>query len=240
MRRLLSLIIVVICVISFCACSQANKNEVANNEVVNSWDCTVICAEESSENAYVITYSEEKVVSATGVLTLENRSDFGMAVYLQVDDGQSVEYIKAGGAIILYEMVQGAEYTIGCHAEVAEGTEIKLLVYDGAGNITGKKASNKQAITPQEAIKVAQDTFDEKSKKTVTNFDDPKIVGIVFEENMYISIPPGSQNNFRTKKLVGKELYRITFNTEQDGLLGPIVIYVDKYNGDIVGSSSRG
>lgn len=39
--------------------------------------------------------------------------------------------IPAGGVSVLYELIEGAEYTVGTHADVPEGTEIFLMVYEG-------------------------------------------------------------------------------------------------------------
>lgn len=36
---------------------------------------------------------------------------------------------------MLYQVVKDAEYTVGCHADVSEGTEITVYVYDGEGNV---------------------------------------------------------------------------------------------------------
>ncbi len=32
---------------------------------------------------------------------------------------------------ILHNIEKNKEYTLGCHADVKEGTEIKIMVYDG-------------------------------------------------------------------------------------------------------------
>ena len=42
------------------------------------WDCSVTCAEESTPDSYVITYSDAKISSKTGVLTVQNRNDFNI------------------------------------------------------------------------------------------------------------------------------------------------------------------
>ena len=43
----------------------------------------------------------------------------------------------------------------------------------------------------------------------------------------------------KEENLTGKTVYKITFNTTQDGLLGPIVLYVDKYNAKVIGTDFR-
>ena len=49
------------------------------------WDCSVTCAEESTPDSYVITYSDaKKFLSKTGVLTVQNRNDFDVIVHLHL------------------------------------------------------------------------------------------------------------------------------------------------------------
>lgn len=126
MGRLLSFIIATICIISLCACSQS-----ADIEDVKKWDCTVTCAEEA-DNSYVITYSDEKIISNTGILSFQNRNDFDIVIHLLANGKEEkTSEIAAGGGLVLYEVAEGTEYTVGCHADVTEGTEIKLIIYDG-------------------------------------------------------------------------------------------------------------
>ena len=234
MRKTLCFIIAVLCAGFLCACSQTEEDE-----VVNSWDCTLTCAEATEENAYVITYSDKTLVSTTGRLTIENANDFGVVVYLYADGSERVEMLAANSRIVVYELSTEAKYTVGLHAEVKEGTEIKLLVHDGAVNLTESKPLLRKPISAKEAIMIAQNDLDETSKKTITNFDNPKIVGIVGDENLFMHAP-SSPKYVSQNKIIGKELYRVTFNTEQDGLLGPFVLYVDKYKGVLLGSGGRG
>ena len=46
------------------------------------WDCSVTCTEESTSAKYVITYSDVKVLSKTGTLTIQNKNDFDILVHL--------------------------------------------------------------------------------------------------------------------------------------------------------------
>lgn len=88
-------------------------------------------------------------------------------------------------------------------------------------------------ITPQTAIENAKEKLDPKSIKTITNYDNPKIEEVVFDT------PPWMYYFEDKKDIVGKGLYKITFYTTQDGLLGPIVIYVDKLSGELIGIEYR-
>ncbi len=88
-------------------------------------------------------------------------------------------------------------------------------------------------ITSQTAIENVKKTLDKKSIETITNFDNPKIEEVVFDEQPSIYLLDDKVD------VVGKNLYKITFNTTQDGLLGPMVFYVDKLNGNLVGADYR-
>ena len=231
--------IIIIALVAFVLGIGIIRSSKAESEIVNSWDCTVTYAEEASNDTYVITYCDDKIVSTTGILTLENNNDFGIVVYLKADDYERIELMDADSRMILYELDKEVEYAVGFHASVTRGTEITLLVYDGAVNISEHVPLWKQPISSQEAIEIAQNWVDEKSKKRVTNFENPQTIGIVCSKKFLERIIPGNQNTVRNNKYAGREIYRITFRTYDDGLLGPIVIYVDKYTGDLVGLNPR-
>ena len=90
------------------------------------------------------------------------------------------------------------------------------------------------AISPQQAIRLATEKLDNKSKETITNLDNPKVEEYTFNKQPFMGFFVKEEN------LTGKTVYKITFNTTQDGLLGPIVLYVDKYNGKVIGTDFRG
>lgn len=93
--------------------------------------------------------------------------------------------------------------------------------------------NNPVEITEQTAIENVTKMLDEKSIKTIKNLDNPKIEEIVFNTQPFL-------HYFDEKTdIVGKDLYKITFNTTQDGLLGPIVFYVNKTNGKVIGIDYR-
>ena len=88
-------------------------------------------------------------------------------------------------------------------------------------------------ITSQEAAEIVKGKLGVKSIKTITNYDDPKIEEIVFNKDSAICVLE------KKGKVFGRAVYKITFNTFEDGLLGPIVCYVDKLNGKILGADYR-
>lgn len=88
-------------------------------------------------------------------------------------------------------------------------------------------------ITPEKAIKIVKKKFDDKSKETITNFDNPQVEEIIFNKQPSIYRFDAKTN------LVGKSAYKITFSTTQDELLGPVVFYVNKYGGALIGMDFR-
>ena len=101
-------------------------------EEINQWDCSVSCAAESSADSYIITYSDVEIVSNTGTLSFQNRNDFDIVVHLfAAGETERKIDIPAGGVSILHQVKSNLTYTVGCHADVAENTEIVVMAYDG-------------------------------------------------------------------------------------------------------------
>ncbi|MBE7010323.1 MAG: hypothetical protein E7418_02395 [Ruminococcaceae bacterium] len=89
-------------------------------------------------------------------------------------------------------------------------------------------------IPSETAIENVKKKLEKKSIETITNLDNPKIEEVIFDAQPSIYLFDDKVN------IVGKNLYKITFNTTQDGLLGPMVFYVDKFNGNLIGADYRG
>ncbi len=100
-------------------------------------------------------------------------------------------------------------------------------------SVLGKEYHQSVGITQEEAVENIKKILDDKSKATITNYDNPKTEEIVFDTEMSIYCFE-EKSNFD-----GKNIYKITFNTTQDGLLGPIVCYVDKLTGVLIGADFR-
>ena len=127
MKKHFVIYMTLILALTLSACSKS-----AEKQDLSEWDCTVTCAENSGSNAYVVSYSNEDIISDSGMLSFQNQNSFDIVVHLLTDgeDERTME-VKAGGVGVLYQLAKDAAYTVGCHAEVDEGTEIKLKVYDG-------------------------------------------------------------------------------------------------------------
>ena len=123
----IAFIICCILTLSLAACS--NRQE---NPQISKWDCSVNCAEQSTSNEYVITYSDEKLTSQTGALTFYNGNEFEITIHL-LNNGEEErrETIPAGGSTCLKQLKENIEYIVGIHADVTEDMHIKLTAYDG-------------------------------------------------------------------------------------------------------------
>ena len=89
------------------------------------------------------------------------------------------------------------------------------------------------AIPDNLTVKDALVLLGENQLETITNLDNPKIEEIIFDKEPSIYLIDEST------KLKGKTVVKYTYNTTQDGLLGPITFYVDKKTGIVLGSDYR-
>ena len=88
-------------------------------------------------------------------------------------------------------------------------------------------------ITTEQAVKNAREKLSDKEIETIINLENPKIEEVVFKGDTSIYLFDESID------ATGKSLYKITYNTELDGLLGPITFYVDKMSGIVIGADYR-
>ena len=88
-------------------------------------------------------------------------------------------------------------------------------------------------ITTEQAVKNAREKLSDKEMETIINLENPKIEEVVLKSDTSIYLFDES-TDFK-----GKSFYKITYNTELDGLLGPITFYVDKMSGIVIGADYR-
>lgn len=93
----------------------------------------------------------------------------------------------------------------------------------------------KKPISVEKAIKIAQKYIDKTDKIIVTNYDNPTVDVIVGYENLLMVEPKSQKWKYVDQnKIIGRELYRIIFGTENADE-GPLIIYVDKNKGVLLG-----
>ncbi|MDD6441896.1 MAG: hypothetical protein PUG71_07305 [bacterium] len=110
----------------------SKESETQEMKSTSKWDCSVTSAEVSDDDQYTIIYSDKQIISQTGVLSFQNRNNFDIVVHILSEESfsRSVELLPGSGVFML-QIEKNISYTIGLHAEVPEGTEILLMVYDG-------------------------------------------------------------------------------------------------------------
>lgn len=126
MKKMIRIILICMLSIGLIGCAEQERPEESR------WEISVPCAEESQQDSYVISYGGRTVSSETGILTLQNRNDFEITVHLSCNgQEEQIFEIQPGGVTVFHQAVKQEEYTVGIHAEVKEGSEIKLMIYDG-------------------------------------------------------------------------------------------------------------
>lgn len=95
------------------------------------------------------------------------------------------------------------------------------------------KTESLSEITTEQAVKKAREKLSDKEMETIINLENPKIEEVVLNGDTSIYLFDESID------ATGKSLYKITYNTELDGLLGPITFYVDKMSGIVIGADYR-
>jgi len=94
--------------------------------------------------------------------------------------------------------------------------------------------SENQQISEEKVIEISKTVVDKDNEK-ILNYENPEVEVIDFPmRKPYVVISKNSEKNLR-----GLSVYRVTYETELDALLGPIRIYIDKYSGEIYGIDGR-
>jgi len=98
-------------------------------------------------------------------------------------------------------------------------------------------------ITETKAIELAKLYIEsleaEAFVKTITNYDAPTVEKSDFDESYYVFYFEERNAEGKRNDLKGMSIWKITFTTTFDNLLGPHTIYLDRYSGKIYGSDLR-
>lgn len=93
-------------------------------------------------------------------------------------------------------------------------------------NISSNKSKNK-------IMKTAYNWLDNTSKSDILNWETATVEEVNFEEEHVVATKTASAD------IRNIEAYKVTFTTHKDELLGPIVIYLDKNNLNVLGLDFR-
>ena len=161
--------------------------------------------------------------TTTGVTDEEN-----YMYSMQTSAKEETENAKASKESAPVEVVKPEAASGGGGAYADASTPVAPVEEDKAVN-----EERRTGITAEQAVANARAMLGDKEIETITNLDNPKIENVVYEEN-----PPFYLFD-KNAYIAGNSLFRITYNTELDGLLGPITFYVDAVSGVVVGADYR-
>lgn len=134
MKKYIALIIVLVLVAaSLCGYRMWKLNQ------PDKWE---ISLSQPVEDETVTVYYDKMIDSETGYFSIWNKNDFPIDVYFILQDGSNQISDNSNDHIVEKELPghsqtvgilvdENEKYEVGIHADVAEGTEINLVVQDG-------------------------------------------------------------------------------------------------------------
>jgi hypothetical protein len=93
-------------------------------------------------------------------------------------------------------------------------------------------------VTQERAKKIAESIVKNEEQAKIINYSTPEIVEIKETQSHMVSFTSKDKISGLTD-IKGKTVWKVTYNTESDGLLGPIVVYIDYNSGKIYGVDLR-
>ncbi len=117
--------------------------------------------------------------------------------------------------------------------DVREPYKENIGVKKGSWFMKYSKPENKNIDLSRLTVKDCLSLLPEKQFETIINPDNPKTQEIVFETE------PSVYLFDENTKLKGRKVIKYTYNTTQDGLLGPITFYADKETGIVLAGDYR-
>lgn len=100
-------------------------------------------------------------------------------------------------------------------------------------NAQSEVQNQETSLKQEEAINIAKEELTKEEKESITDFENPVV------EEMSFTKEPNIYKYDNTGSMIDKQVYKITFHTKQDNLLGPIVFYIDVIDGQIYGMDYR-
>jgi hypothetical protein len=108
----------------------------------------------------------------------------------------------------------------------------KTVVEKKEINQTTVGVTTSKTVEKEEISKILKKQISDSAKKEIVNINNPKVEDIVLRKAKGISI-------LVDYSIVGKELYKVSYETKNDAILGPIIYYVQKNDGKIVAEGYR-
>lgn len=92
----------------------------------------------------------------------------------------------------------------------------------------------KPEITADKAVEIAKTVIIDSENSKITNYAAPETERLEIKENRKVF-----SENQKYVNLKGKKIWKVTFTTELDPLLGSINLYIDAVSGKVYGTDPR-
>lgn len=111
-----------------------------------------------------------------------------------------------------------------------------IMIFTGAllfSSCSNSAGSNKISKSDNEIREIAYQSLTDNEKTSIIDWKGASVEKYKAETKHTIAGPTGPVN------IKSKDTYKVTFKTNMDGLLGPIVVYLDSNSYKILGSDFR-
>ncbi|MFC5403552.1 stalk domain-containing protein [Cohnella soli] len=185
----------------------------------------VIQSVEKTDDGWQVKFGETKDGKTVTTLVLTAGKETGVLT----SQGESVmfESLKAGDKVRAY-------YGPIMTKSLPPQSPLHYLVVQPAAT-SGKI----DAATAQQYRELAWSKLSEDQKKHVKTKSDEAIVQVVNANDGAIIAAEGAQKKLEELRAAGAVLYSVTYNTDQDELIGPLTVVVDPAAKEIVGYFAR-
>ncbi len=109
-----------------------------------------------------------------------------------------------------------------------------LLIF----SITNGCEDRNKPITQQETQRIAETVVEDTEDAQINNYNSPEIEKIQEKNTHKVAFSNNGEKATLTD-IKGKTAWKITYYTDLDGLLGPIIVYIDYFTGKIYGFDLR-
>lgn len=113
-----------------------------------------------------------------------------------------------------------------------ESNNDNISIEENETNIATNISSDWYEKDPILIKEIAFNWLDDERKESIINMDDAKIEKVSYKEDYFIVSNEGSIN------IKDRVVHKVTFDTSAE-VLGSIVIYLDKDNGEVLGTEIR-
>ena len=224
-RKILVLILgIFIFISSGCGADNSTKEKVSKDIESNNKNKNL----NSSANEVVANYEEStEVESVEGYVLKVDKNN----IYVDAENTEGRIYTGEGNDRAIIYDISNAE--IDSPRGIRVGITVSIEYHKENGvNIATHISSDGDEKEPIPIKEIAFNWLDDERKESIINMDNAKIEKVTYKEDYFVV------SNEESINIKDKVVYKVTFDTSAE-VLGPIVIYLDKDNGEVLGTEIR-